>query len=373
MNLLSKFNLLYLSCTPLGKDSPVKSFEKALIAAALTLPLFACGAKINHLDTQSVDSPKVSNEIGGASTSYDIWLAIQGNNSRSEVAKLAFNSATNALTLANTADVSSTVGGGSGDMLRALTFLSDGSILAGGTPLTLAHLNSSTMISAAPATIALEAGHNMTEVHAMCILPGGNVLAGGFTEAINEFTPAGIFVRTFHAAPTYTLSDCAATSPSRVFWVDYDGYTDSNGDVVISDYSAGAWNETARYSTNVELGAMPDSDFYSLVAHTNGYVYAFPQSLSATSNQKILRCSATGNLTDCTLVGPNLNSIDATMDTIQSARQLPGQEDILFFDSVNFRAYRYAPSTTSVTALDTLTSLGLTQLTSTRALLIRAQ
>lgn len=334
--------------------------------------LTGCGLKINapeiELTNDGSDGSGDSGGPGSGATSFELFLGIQGDNGTSRVLKLGYNSQTDALTYGSELSVTASVGAPWGDGLRALSFLLDGSIVTGGGAASWTRIDGTSMALHSTPTVPLSAG---TDVHGMCTLPNGNVIAGGYRATIHEYDSTGTAVRTFKAGPTYFISDCAAISNTRVFWVDYDGDTDQNGDVVLSEYSAGSWTETARYVTNNQLPGLSASDFYSIVGHSNGYVYAFPQALGGSRNRQVLRCGASGNLSDCALIGSDLRLADATLDGIQAARQIPGQDDILFVDSINFKVFRFHVADSTVTALADLNSLGLTNAAYVRNMIIR--
>ena len=185
---------------------------------------------------------------------------------------------------------------------------------------------------ATPATILFDAG-GLTGFFGGCQLPNSNLVVGSDqwsgTKA-NEYLSTGTLVRTFNTTQTFTFSDCVAISNAKVAWIDYDALTDQNGDVVVSELIAGTWTETGRYNTNAQLPGLVDSMWYSLVNHTDGNLYVFPFVSGVTRNKKVLRCSSTGNLSDCQLIGSDLSTLFPAIDVIQGLAQLPGRSDIAF-------------------------------------------
>lgn len=197
--------------------------------------------------------------------------------------------------------------------------------------------------------------------YGLCELPNGNFIVGSHqwdvTKA-NEYSSSGTFLRTFNTTQTWSFADCVAVSNTRVIWTDYDGVTDHNGDVVISELAAGTWSEVARYITNVQIAGLANSMWFSLVLHTDGNIYVFPFTNGA-RNKKVLKCSALGNLSDCQLVGNDLTASFASIDVIQGASQLQGRREIAFtsndrflylFDPVDYSVVRKANLSVAVPA-----------------------
>jgi len=205
-------------------------------------------------------------------------------------------------------------------------------------------------LSAQPTPKVLFDLGGLSGLYGSCQLPNGNYIIGSDQwsgKKANEYTNAGSLVRTFNSTQQWTFSSCFAISNTRVVWVDYDANTDQNGDVVVSDLSGGIWSESGRYVTNTQLSSLPASMWYSVVGHTNGSIYVFPFASGSTRNKKILKCSSSGDLSDCQLVGENLPAVFTGIDVIQGAAQLPARDDIAFVSNDRF-LYLFNPNTNAL-------------------------
>lgn len=205
--------------------------------------------------------------------------------------------------------------------------------------------------------ILFDAG-GLSGLYGSCQLPNGNYIIGSDQwsgKKANEYTSAGVLVRTFNSTQQWTFSSCFAISNTRVAWVDYDANTDQNADVVVSDLSGSVWSETGRYVTNTQLSSLPNSMWYSLVGHTNGSIYVFPFASGSTRNKKILKCSSSGNLSDCQLIGDDVTAVFTGIDVIQGAAQLPARDEIAFVSNDRF-LYLFNPNDNSLTQKTDLSS-----------------
>jgi hypothetical protein len=296
---------------------------------------------------------------GGAQL-FDVWLGIEGSDGRSRVQRLTFDAVANTATLALEADLTADGGPIPESWLRTVLLLPTGELLVGAANLSgWVQVDGTSM--AATQVISVDSTPPLRNIHGACVSSRGSLLVGQFEGPAHEYTTSGRFVAKLSPAPRYTMVDCAATSDQRLFWVDYDGLTDANGDVVLSVLDGGTWEETARFEGNAQLAALPNSAFYALVRHSDGRLYVFPQTLGSTRNGRVLRCSSTGSLLDCALWGVELTSIDQGLGVIQGARQLPGREDILFIGANNLRLYRYDPASGTAVLVADLAAQGLSR------------
>ncbi len=261
---------------------------------------------------------------------------------------------------ATSASLTALFGAGSSNASnRNLAVNASGDIVSGHhSSLVLPRLDGNLGISTS-GSLTLTGGSGIAGVYAHCYLPNGNIIAGtdqwGAKKAV-EFDSSGAFLRNFNSATqTWTFSDCKAISNTRVVWVDQNSSTDQDGDLVLSDFNGTTWSETARYVTNTQLSGKLASTFYSVVSHTNGYLYAFPFVGSVTRNAKVLKCSASGTLSDCTLVGVDLDTVSATVGVIQGVQQLPNREEIIFV-SDDRKLYSFKPSNDTTTVVTDLTA-----------------
>ncbi len=190
-----------------------------------------------------------------------------------------------------------------------------------------------TLAASGSGSFALGSGHGMTGVYGVCHLPNGNIIIGADQwsgKKAAEFSSTGTFLRAFNSTQVWSFSDCKAISNTKVVWVDYDGGTDTNGDVVMSEFNGTSWSETGRFVTNTSLPTKLSSMFYSVAVHTNGNIYAFPYVGGSTSDNRVLKCSTAGTLTDCSPVGSPIDTQQASIHVIQGAHQLTGRDDIVF-------------------------------------------
>lgn len=276
--------------------------------------------------------------------------------------RLSYNSSTNVVSGFSEVNLGTLIGGAwANSDGRGLLRLASGSLLVGNWQLTSLGVLDQALALVGGGTLSYS-GTAFPGQLSMCALSGGGFAAGdtqfGGTQKIEEFSAAAAYVRTIGTL-TLSLGGCAETTSTRVFWVDYDALNDADGNIKVSDFSGGAWATTASVTSDALFPGLGDSVFYDVTSHTNGYVYFFPMTLSGSRNKKVLRCSATGTLTDCATIGSDLDTFDNSLNIIQNAKQIPGTDDILFLSETTLKAYRYNTTTNGVTTIGDLAALGL--------------
>ena len=296
---------------------------------------------------------------------YDLYLGIQGSNSTSRVQKVSYNADNKTASLESEINLSTELGGSwlnSG--LRAVSALNSNSFIAGNGTSGWAHFDEN--LSLIGTGIINMSGTPLGDTHGMCTLPNGNIIAGDYNGGngiISEYRADGSFLRNVSTGLSWALGDCAAVSNTRIFWTDYDGTSDNNGDLVVSDLIAGSWVESGRFVTNSEISSLPNSSFHQVVIHPNGVVYGPPLVHGSNRNKKVFRCSVYGDLSDCNSFGNDLNTNFPNYDITQAAEVLNGNE-LIFVEGRELKLYRFNVNTAELNFIFDLSSAGLTNVSS---------
>ncbi|MFK8138324.1 MAG: hypothetical protein AB8E15_08195 [Bdellovibrionales bacterium] len=334
----------------------MKNFIKLFTTFLLLGLVTACLGGLGDSTTNSDSGGDSSDETVVTGTQSTIYLGVQKDSSTTAVFKFTFDSSDNSIQY--TDDL--TLTGYSDDVVRS-TFFYDGNLYVGGrtsgnasmVPVSHADFSEGSLID------TVSSGSPKGYTHGLCFLSNGNFIIGGFTQEINEHSDASTIVAssdTQNVIKINSLTRCAeGDSTSELYGIDYDGNSDSDGDIIYLTKSGSDWSESERY----DLSALGGGSLFAMVKHTNGNLYAFPQNMGLPATKPII-CSNISSL--------KLNScIPSTGDDlgsgiIQTAVQIPGSDDMLFIDatsSSNVNLYRLDASAMTKTLVSELSGLGL--------------
>ncbi|MEC9283274.1 MAG: hypothetical protein VX642_11205 [Bdellovibrionota bacterium] len=195
--------------------------------------------------------------------------------------------------------------------------------------------------------------------HGMCFLSNGNFIIGGYNQEFTEYSSSNNSIATSDTSGAIDINSMTrcfeGDNTSELYFIDYDGNSDSDGDIVYATKSGSDWSEVSRY----DLSSNGGGSLYAMVKHTDGNLYAFPQNLGL----------AAKNIIQCDSVSTNkLGSCNATSgDTIgsgivQTAVQIPDSNDMIYIDatsSSNVRLYRVNTTSFTRTFIAELSGIGL--------------
>jgi hypothetical protein len=243
----------------------------------------------------------------------------------------------------------------SGNMARSLTVWGD-TLLVGSGAASAERVGLDPLRSLGPVTFdssstpVLE--DRVDNLHGLCTV-AGRVIGGEFGHwqagnAVGAFVEAGASTFRF-AIPLYrtttaeggSLSECAGTA-TDLYLADYGASADTTGTVV--QLSGSDWNFVAahRFDPTAFQGAAT-TPIYSIVLHTNGSLYLFPQRRYGSQLRTLVRCPAADiSAANCVALGllpPDAGGGGDVPDGLQGAAQIPGRDDMLF--STNRQLYRY--------------------------------
>lgn len=259
----------------------------------------------------------------------------------------------------------------SGNMARSLTVW-DNTLLVGSGAAHAERVGLNPLRSLGPVTFdssttpVLE--DRVDNLHGLCTV-AGRVIGGEFGgwqagNAVGAFVEAGASTFRF-ATPLYrtttaeggSLSECAGTA-TDLYLADYGASDDTAGTVV--QLSGSDWNFAVahRFDPTAFQGAAT-TPIYSIVLHTNGSLYLFPQRRYGNQLRTLVRCPA-ADISAANCVALGLLPADAggggdVPDGLQGAVQIPGSDDLLF--STNRELFHYRLADDRVTRLLDLTLL----------------
>lgn len=259
----------------------------------------------------------------------------------------------------------------SGNMARSLTVW-DNTLLVGSGAAHAERVGLDPLRSLGPATFdssttpVLE--DRVDNLHGLCTV-AGRVIGGEFGgwqagNAVGAFVAAG--ASSFRlGSPLYrttttqggSLSECAGTA-TNLYLADYGASDDTAGTVV--QLSGADWNFVVAHRFDpTEFQGATTTPIYSMVLHTNGSLYLFPQRRYGTQLRNLVRCPAADiSAANCVALGllpPDAGGGGDVPDGLQGAVQIPGSDDLLF--STNRELFHYRLADDRVTRLLDLTLL----------------
>lgn len=285
---------------------------------------------------------KVRNPLGDFFVGFDLWTGAVAKSGVYGFSLNYTNNAFSALTPAGYSYLSPT-------KIRAMAIDTYDRLFAGFDLLTpqayqLSASAPQTAPLAGPITFPSAGGGALSDVHAMCFLPDGTVIASDSSGHSNQYDAAGNYLRSVYTATISAISDCYALSATRVLLVDGDAFTLSNGELLEVDLAGGVWSpSTNRTGALASFNGSTSTFIWRMVVHPDGYVYLPPGKTGGAQVQSIIRCPI-DNLpqANCTIVGPSypIGSI------LQGAGLIPGTDDLLIltYDG-NIYRYNYAAQT----------------------------
>jgi hypothetical protein len=183
----------------------------------------------------------------------------------------------------------------------------------------------------------------MANAHGACVLPGGNIIAGEFSNLapnrVAEYAgPLDDLTRVRSVYSTTVvggvLSLCHAVSDDEIYLVDSDGTTESDTDLVRLTKTGDVWSEVARFDlSEFALGkyGVHNTPVWAF-AVLDDAIYSFPSRRSAPHIPNLIRCSLPG-LDNCVELGPLPPDVESTPvdpDTIHGAVGVPDTRQLLF-------------------------------------------
>jgi hypothetical protein len=294
---------------------------------------------------------------------YYLFASTQISGGTSRVYKYQLDFPSKSVSSVSSINLSSEYGGGwLGDGIRGITLLGEDKLLVGHGAADLALLDLNLAKVGGTGVWDTDPGNPMPAMLGACSLQNGNVVLTGHRWGLSqnrEYDEAGTFVRTV-ASGFQDSSDCGAVSSTRIIWLDYDANSDQYAYIRISDFVSGSWqNHASSVYTQTMFPSLLQSVWYSLAVHSNGFTYIFPGTLTGSRNQKIVRCSSSGDLSDCVTIGSNLQIAHSDLNIIQGSQQLPGRDLILFSGSTPRKLYLFDPNSFQTEEIANLATLGM--------------
>ena len=292
------------------------------------------------------------------SSKINVYIGTQSSNTMSTVFKLELDTETNSLTYMDEVDLLDFPD----DDIRSMTYYNN-TVYAGGRDSTvtgtLIPIDNDTFTLGAKITTN-GASSVRPQSLGLCFLSNGNFISGGYNTEFTEYSGADSSVATSDTSGVIdinSISACAeGDNTNELYLIDYDAYDDNDGDIVYAVKSGSDWIETERFN----LSSISTGSLFTLVKHTNGNLYAFPQNLTLAAKKPVICTNISVNkLSSC--------AIDSASEVlgsqiIQGAQQIPGSDDILYVESQSstvHNLYRYNISTKSKILIGQLTTYGV--------------
>ena len=195
--------------------------------------------------------------------------------------------------------------------------------------------------------------------HGMCFLSNGNFIIGGYNQEFTEYSSSSTSVATSDTSGAVDINSMTrcfeGDNTSELYFIDYDGNSDNDGDIVYATKSGSDWSEVSRY----DLSSNGGGSLFAMVKHTNGNLYAFPQNMGLVA-KNVIQCDSvsTNKLGSCNVTSGDLLG----SGIIQAAVQIPNSNDMIYIDatsSSDVRLYRVDTTNFTRTLVGELVELGL--------------
>jgi hypothetical protein len=193
-----------------------------------------------------------------------------------------------------------------------------------------------------------------TNSHTICALPNGNYIIAEESTAtaniVNEYDSEDNFVRTVYSTVLgnhSAITQCYAPDNKTLIMVESEAWALTESNLLRMSLSEDLWE--VEYKLNSEVwDAGNDSNFWSFIYHTDGFVYFPSFKRNGTRFNKMLKCPNNEFTTSaCSIVGdaiPNAGT-GGYLTWARGGIQIPGSNDMLVFLSQEVLHYNYTTGT----------------------------
>jgi hypothetical protein len=187
--------------------------------------------------------------------------------------------------------------------------------------------------------------------HSICALPNVHYILSEENDAtgniVNEYDENDNFVRTVYTTVLgnhSAISECYAPDNNTIIMVEIEAWAITESNLLRMSLVSGAWSISHSLNSNT-FDPGNQTNFWSLVYHSDGFIYFPSFKRNAPRFAKMLKCPVDNiSMASCFAVGDDIPGA-GTGGYLTWARggvQIPGSDDMIIFLSQEVLHYNYA-------------------------------